>query len=70
MALKPTGRAPGRPRNTEKPVDITLKVRPGIAAYLAELGERYHWGKGHTEIARFLLMREIAKYQDRDAGGG
>lgn len=69
MAPKPTGNPPGRPRNAERPVDITLKVKPIVATYLRELGARYGWGDTHTEVARFLLMRAIANYQDRDASG-
>jgi hypothetical protein len=65
MPPKPGKRAPGRPRNTEKPVEISLKVRPVVAAYLTELGERFGWGNGHTEVARFLLMREVSRLQER-----
>ena len=70
MPPKSTGKRRGRPPNPEEPVEITLKVRPVFAAYLRELGDHYGWGKGHTEVARFLLTREVAKYQDRDAEKG
>lgn len=66
MPPKPDVKRSGRPRNIEKPVEISLKVRPVFAAYLAELGDRYGWGKGHTEVARFLLTREVARYQDEE----
>ena len=57
---------PGRPGNSEKSVEISLKVRPVFAKFLADLGERYGWGTGHTEVARFLLTREVARLQERD----
>lgn len=66
MPPKPDANPPGRPRNVEKPVEISLKVRPAFATYLADLGDRYGWGKGHTEVARFLLVREVSRYQDED----
>jgi hypothetical protein len=59
-------KTPGRPRNVETPVEITLKVRPAFAQYLTDLGDRFGWAKGHTAVARFLLQREVARYQDED----
>jgi hypothetical protein len=71
MALKSTPekskRKPGRPENPEKSVDITLKVTPAQARYLTVLGERHGFGQGHTEVARFLLRREMARLEELEA---
>jgi len=71
MPPKPPSTEPknkgGRPRNPEKPVEITLKVRPSYAKYLVALGVRHGYGKGHTEVARFLLQREVARIEELEA---
>jgi len=63
----PPKRPPGRPRNPEKPVEITLKVQPSFARFLAALGRRHGYGKTHTEVARFILMREVARLEELEA---
>ena len=56
-------RKPGRPRKAP-PVQITLSYPSVFTDYLSLLGERFGWGSGHTEVARFLLTREVARLQE------
>jgi len=57
----------GRPPNPEKSKEITLKVSPAYARFLKGLGERHGWGKTYTEVARFLLEREVARVEELEA---
>jgi hypothetical protein len=57
----------GRPPNAERPVEITLKFSPSYARQLAALGKRHGYGAGHTEVARFLIMREVARLEELEA---
>lgn len=63
----PPKKPPGRPRNAERSVEITFKVRPAFAAYLEALGVRHNFGTGHTAVARFLLEREVARLEELEA---
>ena len=60
-------RKPGRPENPEKSEDVTLKITPAQARFLTALGKRHGFGQGHTEVARFLLRREMARLEELEA---
>ena len=58
--------ADGRPSTKDRTAPIKFRVPKPLAAYMLLLGNEFGWGLAPSEVARHLVMREVARLQEAE----
>jgi len=53
-----------KPTTSHKTTLIKFKVATPLAAYMRLLGDEMGWGVSHTDVAKAILLREVARLQE------
>jgi hypothetical protein len=55
-----------KPTTKDKLTLIKFKVATPLAAYMRFLGDEMGWGVSHTDVAKAILLREVARLQEAE----
>jgi hypothetical protein len=55
-----------KPVTKDKLTQVKFKVTNQLAAYMRFLGEEMGWGTSHTDVAKAVLLRELARLQEAE----
>jgi hypothetical protein len=55
-----------KPSTKDKTTLIKFRVATPLAAYLRLLGDEMGWGVSHTDVAKFVLLREVARLEEAE----